>query len=59
MSLAEDVIHREVHEGDAGRRTDSGPQRIVDERPDRIGGLRGGGEPRQARHERHMVDLLK
>ena len=59
MRLAEHVIHREIDERDAGRRTDSGPQRIVDERPDRIRRLRGGGEPRQRRHERHVVDLLQ
>src|SRR4051812_4888704 len=59
MRLAEHVIHREIDERDSGRRTDGGPQRIVDQRPDRIGRLRGCREPRQRRHERHVVDLLQ
>ena len=62
VRLAEHVIHREVHERDAGRGSRSAngrQQRIVDQPADRVGRFRGGGEPGQRRNERHMVDLLQ
>ena len=62
MRLAEDVIHREVDERDARRFpacADGCPQRVVDQPADRVGRLRGRGEPGQRRDERHVVDLLQ
>ena len=62
VSLAEHVIHREVDEGDAGRsspQSRGGQKRVVDQSTDRVGRARGGGEPGQRSHERHMVDLLQ
>ena len=54
-----DVIHGEVDERNTRRRTDRGPQRLVDQPGDRVTRRRGGGESGERCHERHMVDLLQ
>ena len=60
VRLAEDVIHREIHERDTpdGAPTAARSASSINA-ADRIGRLRGGGEPRQRRHERHVIDLLQ